>query len=128
MVLVVRVVGPLVMEGGVMQETEAQLERRLEDEARTRQLGTIRDGETARGDRVRVEVSYGEQRNGEEYERAGFYLVTCAEVELADDADEFERIAAHPETVARRLVEAVLERQAELHGWTYHSIDDTYAD
>ncbi len=103
--------------------TDETTERRLEREAQTRYLGELRESPTARGDRVRVEVTVEELG----LERAGYFLVQLVEIpqELYDEMPEEQQLEQHPATRATVLVERELERRHP--DSTYRSVDDTYA-
>lgn len=107
------------MSGRVDEATE----RRLELEAQTRYLGELSESPTARGDRVRVEVTVEELG----LERAGYFLVQLVDVpaELVEQMTEEQQLEQHPATKAAELVERELERRHP--GSSYRSVDDTYA-
>lgn len=103
-------------------ESDTAKERRLELEAHTRYLGELLEAPTARGDRVRVEVTCEELG----LERCGYFLVRLVELpaELLEGMSEEQQLEQHPATRAGELVLAELERR---HPGAYRSVDESYA-
>ena len=104
-------------------ENEPAKERRLELEAQNRYLGELREAPTARGDRVRVEVTVDELG----LERCGYFLVTLVDIpaELYEGMSDEQKLENHPAVKARELALAELERRHPES--SYRSVDDTYA-
>jgi hypothetical protein len=100
-------------------EADDELERRLEREARTVQLGTIGDPDKAT-DCARVEVSY--QLSGQP-ERAGYWIVHVDTGLDPDEEDRDDDLEHHPATLAR---EAVVDH-VDADRYDRYSVDDVSA-